>query len=199
MRGRGHIVWRVAARVEYDSSWGVDTPRQQVARGSELDGAVLRAAALEELHEFPGALLMGAQREVGVHCGQDGARVAAEGAVGPHDLMGGILEEAQGLERVEHELGHLRGEADLADALDDGLNACEVGIGREAVGGGLACDEGGRREPEPALGGHEVVLEAWQRPAGAPFIKLRAACVRGHDGRNGRMGTGVQRARARAE
>jgi hypothetical protein len=164
VRGERGRVRDVRADVEEDADRGVDLPRHQVVEPAVRLGGLEGPLGLEELD----VLARGVERGVGLHGVQDRGAIGAEGGVGVRDGLRGVLEEAKGLERVEHELRHLRGQADAPDGLDQLLEAGEGRVVRDGPGvvAGWAGERGGR-EPQAALGLDEVVLERREGPARA--------------------------------
>ena len=149
----GHVVAnrRGLSRVHEDAGRGLDSP------GAEMDGLAVGddgrgwQAALGELGEELGGVgraeLGG--RDVG-HGAENGGRVTAELVVGLREVERGreVQGVGHGVGREEHDVGELRGEADLADAGDDLVEP----------GGGLGCGSGLWWGIVQVGGGHDVGL-----------------------------------------
>lgn len=156
------------ARVEDGACWGLDAPGTDVQRLAEPDeGGRGQAVGLEAREELAGVCgdlrclwLEVVSVEV-LHGAEDGAVVVAEVVVFLGKVVGcgqtGLVREGVG--REEHDVGELRGQAYLADALDDLVQArCEGrrawrgwGLGSLAVVVGIWL-ELCRLEPEARAG-----------------------------------------------
>ncbi len=164
---------RVVAGEEAGAGRGLEAPGAEVDGLAQVDDRGRREAVLDELGEEGRGLGEGGRRHV--HGQEDGPWVVAQvpAVVGEVQRGGEAADEGEGVAREEHGVRELRGQADLAQARED---LVEAHVGRRALGGlgpglgvGVVLEPRGP-EPEPDLarevggGGQELVLEGGQAP-----------------------------------
>lgn len=114
---------RVFPRVHEDAGRGLDLPGAEVDGLAVGDGGGRGETGLLEPGEELGGVVRAevGRREVGRHGLEDGGLIVAELVVELREVERGreVQGVGDGVGREEHDVGQLRGEADLADARDD--------------------------------------------------------------------------------